>query len=234
MSLEQVRRYALATAPLISAQSRINIVGGEPTLHPQIFEVLDILVEVIRPRMKIPIQFFSSGIGSKVNQVLGQIRQRYITQSAPFYPVYNYAWASLVIRESHIQFYVINTKGSFATHIKDYINKYHIPIFRAAQDLLPYCKDYVSLCKDKLCYGYSLSPYGIYICSVASTISRIFKLGEGLDHIPSTEEDKEQVDRLCHLCAVPCSKIPGPDITKSYEEAIEAWYKEPYFLKPLS
>ena len=38
MSLEQVRRYALATAPLISAQSRINIVGGEPTLHPQILK----------------------------------------------------------------------------------------------------------------------------------------------------------------------------------------------------
>ena len=58
MTATQLERYVSIIAPHINRRSSIRILGGEPMLHPQIFKMLDILIQAIRPR-KFPNNFYT-------------------------------------------------------------------------------------------------------------------------------------------------------------------------------
>ena len=231
MSLEQIRDYAIKIIPYLNPQSRISIVGGEPTIHPQFFDVLNLLLEIIRPHLSIPIFLLSSGVGDIVIEKLTQIKKQYTTYEAPLRLAHSYFYSSLIVRESNIQFYIINSKGYLG--IDKYVEKYYQPIFRAAKDFISEY-NYSEICMDKKSCGYGVTPYGIYICAMAATISRIFKLGNGFNHIPSFEEEKKQANSVCQYCSVPCQGLVGPDISKSYVDAFNEWKKDPYFPPVLS
>lgn len=216
ITVEEFMRNLYIIEPHVS-QSRISVCGGEPTLHPQIIEILDLLVKVIRPKMRFPIDIYSNGVGSVVNKVLNQIRSKYSTKT-----VYGMLDLELSKRPSSpIDFCIIISKASPSGF---YSVGIHEPIYRAAQDLLPNIKDYSKNCRFLDYCGYGVNAHGIFICDIAPQIATIFKLTEGLDHFPSPEEEEGQKKLYCKYCFAPCSTLKNEiDITPSFREALERW-----------
>jgi hypothetical protein len=52
---------------------RIRILGGEPTLHPDIFEILSELLRYKKFNSKVLIELVTNGYGTKVNNILNKI-----------------------------------------------------------------------------------------------------------------------------------------------------------------
>jgi hypothetical protein len=225
MSVSQLEKYIVAVLPHISSVSRINILGGEPTLHPQIFEVLDLLVKILRPKLSFPMNIVSNGVGERVNSILEEIRKRYNTydNSRSITMINPYS-----VAKSNKDFCIVRSKF----YNQKVVESRHHPNLRG---LIDYKDDInIDYCWVQDNCGYNISPYGIYICSMAIAISRIFKLGEGLDHFPTPEELLNQKKKMCKYCHIKCIPLPpSPAISKSFEIAIEEWDKDPYFLKVL-
>ena len=73
ISLEQIEKFVNESIELKSEWKAISLIGGEPTLHPQFFEVLDILKRYkdINPNCFIIV--WTNGYGNKVNKILSSI-----------------------------------------------------------------------------------------------------------------------------------------------------------------
>jgi sulfatase maturation enzyme AslB (radical SAM superfamily) len=74
MSLEQIQKFIDESVEMNWKWKHIKLLGGEPTLHPQLFEILDMLhkyVETNSPDCVIGIA--TNGYGPKVNEVLSRL-----------------------------------------------------------------------------------------------------------------------------------------------------------------
>jgi hypothetical protein len=73
MSPEQIEKFVNESIELNWGRKRIRLMGGEPTLHPQFFEILKIVKRYknLNPRCNIGIS--TNGYGSKVNEVLSRL-----------------------------------------------------------------------------------------------------------------------------------------------------------------
>jgi hypothetical protein len=223
MSLEQLERYINEIVPVLDLRTNIRIGGGEPTLHPQIFKILDLVMQKIRPLLEIPITFLTNGVGSEVNQTLQLIRKKYDTYDNPHIPI----MGSPLTVPSRKQLCINVSKSR---NIEAYINAKHTSIFRAPVDLFPK-SDWSAKCPAK--NSCNITPYGFFVCCGAALIvSTIFKFDEGKDHLLTPEEEKEQKEKLCKYCPYLGASF-NPEPTESYKRAIEDWEKDPYFLKVL-
>jgi hypothetical protein len=231
MSLEAFKKYVDIIEPLITKTSGLRIMGGEPTLHPQLFEMLEILAARIRPKMSWGINICSNGVGDQVNEVLNKIRAKYTSHT-----IYSDLEMNLSVRfPTEEQFLIIESKKK----AMDAYVKRHANIYQAVQDVYPDLKDYSEDCFVLKNCGYGITPKGIFICSTIPYIATIMKLPGGLDHFPSEEEEKEQKRMYCKYCAMASTrkefafksrKIPQELISPTYERALKAWDDEPYFL----
>ncbi|HEY1365856.1 MAG TPA: radical SAM protein [Gaiellaceae bacterium] len=73
MTVEQVARFVDESLELGWRWWKIALLGGEPTLHPRFFAILD---ELDRYRREVPdvvVQLISNGHGPRVNRVLAQL-----------------------------------------------------------------------------------------------------------------------------------------------------------------
>jgi hypothetical protein len=73
MSVEQVAHFVDESLALAWVWRKIALLGGEPTLHPGLFEILD---ELDRYRARYPhvtIEVISNGYGPRVNRVLDRL-----------------------------------------------------------------------------------------------------------------------------------------------------------------
>jgi Radical SAM superfamily len=216
MSPETIRKYCNMIIEHVGPHSRIAMVGGEPTLHPQIFEILDIVVEVLRPQMKVPILILSNGVGEKVNSTLSEIRARYTTVDTELTQVTS-------MRERPEQFFIVCSKKYNPSR---YVKMFHSPIYRAAIDTIPE-RDFAASCWVRRECGYGITPYGIYPCTASAPfISKLFNIPVVLDHLPTLEEEKEQLNKICKYCYVPVEKIVGPEVSPTYEKKLKEWSDE--------
>lgn len=73
ISLEQIKKFISESMELNMDWKAIHLIGGEPTLHPQFFEVLDIVKQYkdINPNCFIVI--WTNGCGDRVNRVLSKL-----------------------------------------------------------------------------------------------------------------------------------------------------------------
>jgi hypothetical protein len=227
VSLEIFERNIHAIESHVDNQTGIKVIGGEPTLHPQIIDMLDLLLKYIRPKMRFAIDIYTNGVGPKIQKVLNQIRAKYST-----YTLFGSLSPDISKRAtSDKQFYIVVSKasitGSFSVGM-------HESVYKAAQDMVPEMQeDYSQNCRIHHYCGYGVTPNGIFICSIAPAIATIFKLKGGLDRFPTLQEENEQKQLYCKYCYAPCtysSKGLKPDTTPTYEKAFIEWDKEPYYL----
>jgi hypothetical protein len=73
MSLEQIKKFVDESIELKKRWKAIHILGGEPTLHPQFFEVLDVLKCYKDPNHDCFIEVWTNGYGSRVNGILSKL-----------------------------------------------------------------------------------------------------------------------------------------------------------------
>lgn len=230
ISLEQFKRNIQIIEPHIDNQTAIRVIGGEPTLHPQIFNILDFLLQNIRPKMRFAIDIYSNGVGLKVCQILNKIRSKYSTFTV-FGSIPQDSTAGLKRLSSSKDFNIVVSKGG---PTGAYSIGLHESIYRAAQDVVPNI-DYTEDCNYYHYCGYGITMYGIFICAMAAHIAVLFKLKGGLDHFPLPQEEEEQKQLYCKYCFSPCdtlekSKVVQEDISSTYQKALRDWDENPYFL----
>jgi hypothetical protein len=73
MSLEQITKFVHESIELNWRWKSIVLIGGEPTLHPQLFEILSILKKYkdLNPRCTIAVA--TNGFGPRTNEILSQL-----------------------------------------------------------------------------------------------------------------------------------------------------------------
>jgi hypothetical protein len=71
MSVEQIKKFIKESKGQGRRWELIRILGGEPTLHPQIWDILNVLLAYKRDYSSMTtIHFYTNGLGPKVNSVL--------------------------------------------------------------------------------------------------------------------------------------------------------------------
>jgi hypothetical protein len=227
LSLDSIKKYIGQILPKIKRHTNIRISGGEPTLHSQIFEIIEFFIKVVRPAIDIPVVLVSNGVGEKVNEVLQKIRKIYDTYDNPFL-----SNKASMIHPSDKQLCIVPSK---ANGWEKYVETHHKPIFLAPEDLLrkPSGSGWSEKCPQK--NSVSITPHGVFVCCGSSRlISTLFKLGSGENHLLSQEEENIQREKFCKYCSYLCHSIDYTrikEVSKSYEKAIENWKEEPYYLK---
>jgi hypothetical protein len=218
MSLEEVEKYTDIIMPFVSPLSRIAIAGGEPTLHPQIFSVLDIILSKIRPLLRVPILFFSNGVGEKVSTAIIEMKNKYSVRESD---LINRKRGSIrILCESPDQIFLVRSKvdnaQAYARGESD-----HMPIFRAAIDYMNEEDIFKKECWLKDVCGYGITSRGIFICAArAAAISEVFELEYGFNHMPSLEEESNQLKSLCKYCSMPCENLTEVSSSKTWEERL--------------
>ena len=203
ITLNQMRDYAIDIAKYIEPLSVIQILGGEPTLHPQIFEILDILLEILCPsRAGGPLKLLTNGTGQNINSILDKIKKRYTQKQ--------------IVR-------------GLETPKSRYTIQHHFPIFQALCDYSEVPENHYKGCSVKQRCGSIATPYGFYLCRAHMRIACLFKLGPGLDHVFTPEEEKQAANVICNYCI---GATIGPDVSPTYAKILEEWRQAPYFIEP--
>ena len=73
MSLEQIKKFINESIESNWGWKRIRLMGGEPTLHPQFFEILNIVKRYKDLNPGCDIEISTNGYGRKVNEVLSKL-----------------------------------------------------------------------------------------------------------------------------------------------------------------
>jgi len=108
MTVEQIQKFVKESIDINVNWERIRVMGGEPTLHPDVFEILNLLLEYKKGYSPDTcIQLDTNGFGKKVNDILSRVPKEIEIENSskesgvlPFDPfnmapkdsiVYNYA-----------------------------------------------------------------------------------------------------------------------------------------------
>ena len=196
MTLDQVQHAVSIMRPRITADTRIRIAGGEPTLHSQLREILDIIISGTEDLRRIPIHLSTHGISIHAKTVVQQLQ-------AIFPP------EQLVFRIS---------KATPERY--EMIEGAHFPLFRASLDLLPRARyaeslhDEILQCTNRTDCGIGITAYGVFACPTAAVFAHLLHKDIGLTHVPTEDElVRLQGRELCSYCGM----IPYQNIVEYYD-----------------
>lgn len=171
MSIEKINRFIEESIDNNAKWEKIWIQGGEPTLHPDIFKILQLLLGYKKnysPHTKIEI--FSNAYGEKVNDILAQIPKEINIRDDAF-------------KKSEIQpqFCDFNIAPRDLIHYK--------------------FADYSWGCWITYGCGIGLTPFGYYPCGVAGGIDRVFGFDLGKKKLPPHDDwIADQLKVFCQYC----------------------------------
>jgi len=181
MTLGQIEHFVSESIEHDIRWDDIRLLGGEPTLHPGLFEIIDALLDY-RRRMggAGSITLLSNGAGAAVRSVLARIPEGItISSSSKDERPGSYAW---YVGEKGEEFYI-----DFNDAPKDH-----------ARNTLT---DYANGCWIPVRHGIGLNPYGYYCCSCAASIDRVFGFDLGRKSLPHPEDLMAEQRRVfCGLC----------------------------------
>jgi hypothetical protein len=174
MTPDQIQIFIKESIDLNKKWELINIIGGEPTLHPNFAEIIESLLnDYIVPHSPATImQITSNGYGDLVKSKL---------QALP--------------RSENI---VINTNSFKNGREIPYFTPFNLaPIDQSdGQD-----QEYYKGCWVTSYCGIGLNHLGYFACGVAGGIERLLKAGLGIQSLlNSTKPLVEQLDTYCRLC----------------------------------
>lgn len=171
MSVAQIDRFIDESIAKQRRWERIDIEGGEPALHPDIFEILDHLLryrDKHSPRTNIRV--LTNGYGDKVKKVIAQLPGLGVD-------VYNSRKTS-IFQDSHVAFNI--APGDL----------------EECQG-----EDFSQGCYLPAAYGLGLTRHGYYPHPVCGGIDRVFGLNVGRKRLPDAGDPMtEQFENLCKSC----------------------------------
>lgn len=175
ISMEKIFQFIQESIQLQKRWKLINILGGEPTLHPHFLEIVTlILTEYIDAHSPhTTLQITSNGYGNTVQAILAKL---------PSHP-------NLIIDN--------------ASYKDNKVIPYFSPFNNAPIDnqVIPQNQDYSKGCWVTAYCGIGLNELGYYPCGVAGGIDRVFEFNLG---IPSLHDTASKLDELlntfCRYC----------------------------------
>jgi len=202
MSVGQMKGVVNEAINLKYYWNRIYLTGGEPTLHPHLFEILDIvkIYKDFNPGCVIILE--TNGVGNKAQAVLNKLPD----------------WV-LVYNSNKIE--GKNTYGFSTYNVapKDTL-EYKFSDFSKG------CKRLVSS------YGLCASMYGYYPCSPCMNVDRVFAFDVGIKKLSLVNEKalREQMRILCSCCGWfkerHIEKVLIDVISESWEKAFAEYRKQ--------
>ena len=175
IEIDQIKKFIEESIALNHQWELINILGGEPTLHPKFIEIVELLLkEYIWPYSpKTTLQITSNGYTKETRELLNQVSQ----------------YKNVVI-----------DKLSFKN---DRNIIYFTPFNIAPIDLKEFKNaEFYKGCWVTSYCGIGLNKYGYYACAVAGGIDRVMGKNLGVQHLKeiTLEKLKKHLDTFCKYC----------------------------------
>ncbi len=184
MSLNQIHQFIKESIELGKKWEIINILGGEPTLHENFLEIVQlILTEYIdKFSPNTILQITTNGYGEEVQTQLRQL---------PAHPAL-----------------IIDYDSFKEDRIVEYFSPFNdAPIDKPDADK----KEFYKGCWVTAYCGIGLNAYGYYPCGVAGGIDRVMQFRKG---IPSLKEAEQKLRELLSLFCQYCGNFDAYDINR--------------------
>lgn len=171
MSINQIERFLRESVDGCRKWNEIILEGGEPTLHPKLEEIVELLLwyrKKYSPRTNIRI--LTNGYGKNAKKAMAFLPRADID-------IFNTGKTSIV-QEHHCAF---NIAPSDVPEFKDV--------------------DFSQGCYLPACYGLGLTRHGYYPHPICGGIDRVFGFDIGAKHLPRSDDPMtDMFQRLCRLC----------------------------------
>jgi sulfatase maturation enzyme AslB (radical SAM superfamily) len=205
MTISQIEKFIKESESENYKWKVIRVIGGEPTIHPNFLEIIQLLINyrnTYEKDEKFKLIVSTNGYSQKTKQLLNELPNE------------------VIIENSHKELNEIYHIGHFNVapiDIRDTSNE-----------------DFTIACTNATYCGMGLTPNGYYHCPVAGSIDRVFGFDLGKKSLPKkNNEMHDSMNAFCKYCGFfdTCDKkiVPvednvqlmksKPPITKSWEEA---------------
>lgn len=198
LSIEQIEKFVDSAKKLKYDWDFIRLRGGEPTLHPQFLECIEIIKKYkdFNPHCKIVL--VTNGAGEEVKAVLAKI------------PNWIHVTHGNMLRPKEEKRY---DYASFNTYNEAPIDLWYYKF-----------EDFTKGCyRIKECYGLALSRYGYYPCSPGANVDRVFGFDIGIKELSLVDEKalRNQMKILCRYCG----HFKEPNYCTAEEKVSASWEK---------
>jgi hypothetical protein len=174
IALEKVMEFVAESIELGKQWKKINLLGGEPTLHKDFLQITDMILNdyIIPYSPTTVLQVTSNGFGERVQHILKQL---------PQHPQLKIDTASFKTDRTIPYFSAFNDAPIDKTDLPP--QEYHKGCWITA-----YC-------------GIGLNQMGYYPCGVAGGIDRVFGFGLGIPSLKAVDESLAQLlEKFCRYC----------------------------------
>lgn len=172
MTVEQIEKFLKQSIEKNVKWKSIRLLGGEPTLHPEIEKIVQILLEYKEKYSKeCNITVVSNGSGEFVNSILDRLKNKY----------------TIEIQNSNK---ISDIQVGFS------------PVNQAPIDMEEYKNmDFTKGCWIPTVCGIALDMNGFYPCSASAAFSRVSGNDIGRKEVPASDDSMEDIFRsACCLC----------------------------------
>ncbi|MGQ9864646.1 MAG: glycosyltransferase [Bacteroidia bacterium] len=174
MTLAQIQRFIQESIELGKKWQRINLLGGEPTLHKDFLEIVKLILNeyILKHSPKTLLQITSNGYGQMVQERLSQLPKH----------------ENIVI--------------DYASFKEDRVVSYFSPFNDAPIDQPDGDqKEYYKGCWVTAYCGIGLNHLGYYPCGVAAGIDRVLRLNLGIQSLREVDENiANHLNIFCRYC----------------------------------
>ena len=171
MTVRQVEKFVQESITMDKRWAHIHLTGGEALLHPDIFEILEVMDNYRRERSPdTVVELLTNGYGTVVNNRLRKV-------------------------PGNIK--VINSRKTNSRR-QGQFDAFNLA---PCDQWYNFMTDYVNGCWVTQIMGCGLNRYGYYPCIVAGAIDRVFGFDIGIKQLPVQRSAfDEQKRRLCRYC----------------------------------
>ena len=205
MTLDQIKYFIDESIKTNNKWLFIVLIGGEPTLHPNIYEICDLFIDYKlkhSPNTKITIS--TNGVTTETKEVLANLPD------------------------------IIHHENSSKTSIKNTLF-YTFNIAPVDLEKYSNAEtDFSKGCKTVSTAGSALTRYGYYSCGAAASIDRVLGLDIGIKSFNQITEEKfrTQLSLLCGYCGFFESKIMDESELKAVSPSWQKAYSDYAKKKP--